>query len=277
MMTKQQLLCWGEDRLKEANIEEAVLNAWYLFEYSLPTNRMSFLMDRNKSVSDKQIEQYKELIEKRAKHIPLQHLTGVQEFMGYPFQVNEFVLIPRQDTEILVEEVLKEANGKKVLDMCTGSGCIIISLSKLSNLQKAVGVDISKEALKVAKENVIALEVDVDLIESDLFSNINKEEIFDIIVSNPPYIESCEVDRLMPEVKDHEPRLALDGMEDGLYFYRKIVKEAKNHLTKNGALFFEIGYNQGKAVSELMIENGYREVKVMKDLCGLDRVVMGKS
>ncbi len=277
MMTEQQLLSWGEDRLKKANIEEAVLDAWYLLEYSIPTNRISFLMDRNKIVSEKQIEQYKELIKKRASHIPLQHLTGVQEFMGYPFKVNEFVLIPRQDTEILVEEVLKEANGKKVLDMCTGSGCIIISLSKLSNLQKAVGVDISKEALKVAKENVIALEVDVDLIESDLFSNINKEETFDIIVSNPPYIESCEVDKLMSEVKDYEPRLALDGMEDGLYFYRKIVKEAKSHLTKNGALFFEIGYNQGKAVSELMIENGYREVKVMKDLCGLDRVVMGKS
>lgn len=276
MMKEQQLLCWGEDRLKEANIEEAVLDAWYLFEYSLKTNRMSFLMDRNKEVSEKQIEQYRQLIEKRASHIPLQHLTGVQEFMGYPFKVNEFVLIPRQDTEILVEEVLKEANGKKVLDMCTGSGCIIISLFKLSNLQKAVGVDISKEALKVAKENAITLEADVDLIESDLFSNIDKEETFDIIVSNPPYIESDEVDRLMPEVKDHEPRLALDGMEDGLYFYRKIVKEAKSHLTENGALFFEIGYNQGKAVSELMIKNGYKEVKVMKDLCGLDRVVTGK-
>ena len=275
MMTQQQLLCWGENKLKEVNIEEATLDAWYLLEYSLPTNRMSFLMDRNKCVSEEQTAQYKELIEKRASHIPLQHLTGLQEFMGYPFKVNEFVLIPRQDTEVLVEEVLKEANGKKVLDMCTGSGCIIISLSKLSNLQKAVGVDISKEALKVAKENVIALEVDVDLIESDLFSNINKEETFDIIVSNPPYIESHEVDKLMPEVKDHEPRLALDGMEDGLYFYRKIVKEAKNHLTKNGTLCFEIGYNQGKAVSELMVENGYKEVKVIKDLCGLDRVVTG--
>ena len=274
-MTKQQLLCWGEERLKEANIAEASLDAWYLMEYALSTNRMDFLMNRNQTVCEKQVEQYQKLIEQRASHIPLQHLTGVQEFMGYPFKVNEFVLIPRQDTELLVEEVLKKADGKRVLDMCTGSGCIIISLSKFSNLQKAVGVDISKEALKVAKENVIALEANVDLIESDLFSHLNKEEPFDIIVSNPPYIESSEVDKLMPEVKDHEPRLALDGMEDGLYFYRKIVKEAKHYLTKNGALFFEIGYNQGKAVCELMIENGYKEVKVIKDLCGLDRVVTG--
>ena len=274
-MTKQQLLCWGEERLKEANIEEASIDAWYLMEYALSTNRMDFLMNRNQTVCEKQVEQYQKLIEQRASHIPLQHLTGVQEFMGYSFKVNEFVLIPRQDTELLVEEVLKKADGKRVLDMCTGSGCIIISLSKFSNLQKAVGVDISKEALKVAKENVIALEANVDLIESDLFSHLNKEEPFDIIVSNPPYIESSEVDKLMPEVKDHEPRLALDGMEDGLYFYRKIVKEAKHYLTKNGALFFEIGYNQGKAVCELMIENGYKEVKVIKDLCGLDRVVTG--
>lgn len=274
-MTKQQLLYWGEESLKEANIGEASLDAWYLMEYALSTNRMDFLMNRNQTVCEKQVEQYQKLIEQRASHIPLQHLTGVQEFMGYPFKVNEFVLIPRQDTELLVEEVLKKADGKKVLDMCTGSGCIIISLSKFSNLQKAVGVDISKEALKVAKENVIALKADVDLIESDLFSNVNKEESFDIIVSNPPYIESSEVDKLMPEVKDHEPRLALDGMEDGLYFYRKIVKEAKHYLTENGALFFEIGYNQGKVVRELMIENGYKEVKVIKDLCGLDRVVTG--
>ncbi len=274
MMTEKELLYWGEEKLAEAGIEEAKLDAWYLMEYSLPTDRVSFLMNSNRVVSKEQVDNYKQFIEKRAGRIPLQHLTKVQEFMGYPFKVNEFVLIPRQDTEVLAEEVLKSAKGKKVLDMCTGSGCIIISLSKLSDLEKAVGADISKEALEVAKENAISLEANVAFVESDLFSNI--EETFDIIVSNPPYIESAQIDKLMPEVKDHEPRLALDGTEDGLYFYRKIIEKSHSYLTENGQLFFEIGYNQGKAVSELMKAKGYKKVKVIKDLSGLDRVVTGK-
>lgn len=273
-MTVKELLCWGEERLQKAHIEDAKLDAWYLMEYSFPIDRVSFLMDGNKAAGTEQIEKYQQLIEKRASHIPLQHLTGVQEFMGYPFKVNENVLIPRQDTEVLVEETLKSAKGKKVLDMCTGSGCIIISLAKLGNLEKAVGVDISRAALETAVENARSLEAEVVFVESNLFDKI--EETFDIIVSNPPYIESAEVDKLMPEVKEHEPRLALDGTEDGLYFYRKIIEEAEQYLAKDGELFFEIGYNQGEAVSALMKANGYKDVKVIKDLPGLDRVVTGK-
>lgn len=273
-MTVKELLCWGEESLVKASIKEAKLDAWYLMEYSFPIDRVSFLMNSSKDATAEQIEKYKQLIKKRAEHIPLQHLTGVQEFMGYPFKVNENVLIPRQDTEVLVEEVLKSARGKKVLDMCTGSGCIVISISKLGNPERAVGVDISKTALEVAKENAASLEADVTFVESNLFEQV--EGTFDIIVSNPPYIESAEVDKLMPEVKDHEPRLALDGTEDGLYFYRKIIEEADRYLTEDGQIFFEIGYNQGEAVSELLKAKGYKEVRVIKDLPGLDRVVTGK-
>ena len=158
--------------------------------------------------------------------------------------------------------------------MCTGSGCIIISLAKLGGLHRAVAADISTEALKVAKRNAKTLEADITWIESDLFDKV--EGKYDIIVSNPPYIESEEVDKLAKEVKDHEPRLALDGTEDGLYFYRKIIEEAENYLTENGAIFFEIGYNQGEAVSELLRAKGYQDIRVIKDLPGLDRVVTGR-
>ena len=273
-MTVKEVLRQGEESLQKAGIEDAKLDAWYLMEYSFSMDRVAFLMDGNKAASEEQIAKYQELIAKRAEHIPLQHLTGVQEFMGISFKVNENVLIPRQDTEVLVEETLKSVKGKKVLDMCTGSGCIIISLAKMGSLEKAVGVDISAKALEVAKENAASLEVEVTFVESNLFDKV--EGSFDIIVSNPPYIESAEVDRLMPEVKDHEPRLALDGTEDGLYFYRKIVEEADKYLTENGEIFFEIGYNQGEAVSELLRAKGYKEVRVIKDLPGLDRVVTGQ-
>lgn len=273
-MTAKELLRWGEERLLEAGIEDAKIDAWYLMEYSFPTDRVSFLMNGDEPSTAEQTDRYQNLIEKRASHIPLQHLTGVQEFMGYSFKVNENVLIPRQDTEILVEEVQKAAKGKRILDMCTGSGCIIISLQKLGSPERAVGVDISAKALEVARENALLLEAEVTFIESDLFEQV--EETFDIIVSNPPYIESAEVDKLMPEVRDHEPRLALDGTEDGLWFYRRIIEEADNYLTENGELFFEIGYNQGEAVSRLMRDKGYHDIRVIKDLPGLDRVVAGK-
>ena len=273
-MTARELLSWGEEQLSKAGIDDAKLDAWYLLEYSLPTDRVSFLMKGNNPVTEEKKEQYEVLIEKRASHIPVQHLTGVQDFMGLTFKVNEHVLIPRQDTEVLVEEVLKVSKGKNVLDMCTGSGCIIISLAKLGQLESATAVDISTEALKIARENAASLEADVSFVESDLFEKV--EGVYDIIVSNPPYIESEEVEKLEPEVKDHEPRLALDGTEDGLYFYRKIIEEADKYLTENGAIFFEIGYNQGEAVSELLRAKGYQDIKVIKDLPGLDRVVAGK-
>jgi len=160
-----------------------------------------------------------------------------------------------------------------VLDVCTGSGCIIISIAKLSKTTKAVGLDISPKALEVAISNKKENDVDVEFLESDLFENVTEK--FDIIVSNPPYIETSVIETLMPEVKCHEPMLALDGMEDGLYFYRKIVKQSRQYLTESGRIYFEIGYNQGEDVKQMLIEEGFYHVKVMKDLAGLDRVVCG--
>lgn len=273
MKTMEQVLHEGEKRLKEAFFEEAKLDAWYLMEYCFHINRVSFLLDKNRNVCEEKESQYISLIEKRKSHIPLQHITGEQEFMGYPFYVNEHVLIPRQDTEILVEEVIPYVKNKKVLDMCTGSGCILISLSKESNLKKGVGADISKEALKLAEKNAKRNDSKVSFVCSNLFESIN--ETFDVIVSNPPYIESKEIEHLMPEVRLHEPKIALDGAEDGLYFYRKIIKRAKNYLEPEGKLFFEIGYNQGESVCGLLEEAGYQNIHVKKDLSGLDRVVYG--
>ena len=272
-ITIEQLKKQGSDRLRDAGIAEADLDAAYLLEYVLHIDRMAFLMDKEKEVSSEDASRYMEQIEVRAKHIPLQHITGEQEFMGYSFFVNEHVLIPRQDTEVLVEQVAKLADGKRVLDVCTGSGCIILSLDQLCNLTKAVGVDLSTEALKVARANGIRLDSSVEWIESDLFANVTGT--FDIIVSNPPYIETKVIDGLMEEVRCHEPMMALDGGEDGLYFYRKIVEESPKYLTNNGYLCFEIGYNQGEEVKALMEHAGFQECQVIKDLAGLNRVVMG--
>ena len=272
-MTIEQLKKQGSDCLRAADIAEADLDAAYLLEYVLHIDRMTFLLDREKEVSLEDANRYMEQIEIRAKHIPLQHITGEQEFMGYSFKVNEHVLIPRQDTEVLVEQVSKLADGKRVLDVCTGSGCIILSLDKLCNLTKAVGVDLSTKALKVARENGNRLAGSVEWIESDLFTNVTGT--FDIIVSNPPYIETKVIDGLMEEVRCHEPMMALDGGEDGLYFYRKIVEESGKYLSDNGYLCFEIGYNQGEEVKTLMENAGFRDCQVIKDLAGLNRVVMG--
>ena len=199
--------------------------------------------------------------------------------MGLTFAVNEHVLIPRQDTEILVEDVLKELHdGMRELDLCTGSGCILLSLLHYSNACEGLGVDLSADALEVAEQNaetlLDAVNADrVHFLQSDLFDKV--EGKFEIIVSNPPYIASAEVEKLMPVVRDHEPRMALDGTEDGLHFYRRIIEEAGKHLVSSGMLFFEIGYDQGQAVSELMRTEGYREVQVVQDYAGLDRVVFG--
>lgn len=272
-ITIEQLKKQGSDCLRAAGIGEADLDAAYLLEYVLHIDRMTFLLNREKEVCLGDAKRYMEKIEIRAKHIPLQHITGEQEFMGYSFRVNEHVLIPRQDTEVLVEQVAKLADGKRVLDVCTGSGCIILSLDKLCNLIQAVGVDLSTEALKVARENGKRLDSSVEWLESDIFANVTG--IFDIIVSNPPYIETKVIAGLMEEVRCHEPRMALDGGEDGLHFYRRIIQESGKYLADNGYLFFEIGYNQGEEVKALMEDAGFRDCQVIKDLAGLNRVVMG--
>ncbi len=268
----------GKNILTEAGIAEAGLEARLLLEHVCGTGRNDLLVHGDRLVEDVQCNSYEQLLTGRADRIPLQYLTGCQEFMGLNFAADRHVLIPRQDTEILVEEVLKNLHdGMEILDMCTGSGCILISLLRYSNDCAGLGVDISGGALRVAEKNaqniLSGFSGKVRFLESDLFENV--EEMFDVIVSNPPYIPAGDMEGLMPEVRDYEPRIALDGGEDGLVFYRKILEESRSHLKKGGMLFFEIGYDQGRAVSKMMRETGFLDVQVRKDYAGLDRVVFG--
>ena len=275
-MTLKEAYKYGQVQLKNAQIEDADLDAWYLLEYVTGVSRAMYFMDMNRKLSEEEQNEYFNCMATRAKHIPLQHITGVQEFMGLSFRVNEHVLVPRQDTEVLVESVLDILESEmRVLDMCTGSGCILISLLKLCGFSdiRGVGADISKEALVVARKNAENLGVDATFLYSDLFSAV--EGKYDVIVSNPPYIRTSVIEELEEEVKFHDPLLALDGKEDGLYFYRSIVEKSLQHLTKGGNLFFEIGHDQGEAVSSLMKAAGFADVTVKKDLAGLDRVVFG--
>ena len=347
------VLNYGKKILKNAGIVEADLDAWYLFEQSFGISRAQyFLCARENIVGStaqkiavqeqhgdllesgnalecaelwlkEKLSAYEHALKKRAARIPLQQIIGQQEFMGLSFFVNEHVLIPRQDTETLVELVLQEQKDKdiSILDMCTGSGCIAVSLKKLGGYAHVEGADISEEALKVAKRNSEEIlennDVNNDAVNSrteqiqnctnltnnqnkqdnseermvsevrrvsqtgvtfrhsDMFSSFRETEQFNVIVSNPPYIPSAVIEELEPEVRDHEPRGALDGTADGLYFYRILAEECAKHLTPGGHVYFEIGYDQGAAVKELLDIHGFKDTRVIQDLTGKDRVVCG--
>lgn len=260
--------------LQEVQIEEAALDARLLLEEICGTDRNDLLVHGDRLVTEEQYNCYVNYIDMRRRHIPLQHILGYQEFMGLKFKVTPDVLIPRQDTETLVEEVMRNLHdGMHILDMCTGSGCILLSLLRYSNDCVGVGCDLSEKALRVARENARELSLEVEFVQSDLFENVCGK--YEIIVSNPPYIPSGEISTLMEEVKDHDPLLALDGREDGLYFYREIIKKAGQYLHPGGMLFLEIGCSQAEDVCRYMKEADYKEVAVCKDLAGLDRVVSG--
>ena len=347
------VLNYGKKILKNAGIAEADLDSWYLFEQSFGISRAQyFLCARENIVGStaqkiavqeqhgdllesgnalecaelwlkEKLSVYESALKKRAARIPLQQIIGRQEFMGLTFFVNEHVLIPRQDTETLVELVLQEQKDKdiSILDMCTGSGCIAVSLKKLGGYAHVEGADISEEALKVAKRNSEeilenndvnndavnsrteqiqnctnltnnqnkqdnseermvsevrrASQTGVTFRHSDMFSSFRETEQFNVIVSNPPYIPSAVIEELEPEVRDHEPRGALDGTADGLYFYRILAEECAKHLTPGGHVYFEIGYDQGAAVKELLDIHGFKDTRVIQDLTGKDRVVCG--
>ena len=275
ILTLQMIYKEGAETLEHAGIPDAKLDAWYLLEYVTGSSRASYFGDPKREVPKEQAESYREVILRRAGHIPLQHITGEQEFMGYTFLVNPDVLIPRQDTETLTEEALKFTEpGMKVLDLCTGSGCILISLMKKCHGLTGTGCDISEKALKTARENGRRLQVEASWIQSDLFEQIS--ERFDLIVSNPPYIRTGVIEELQQEVRLHDPWIALDGKKDGLYFYRRIIAESTGYIRDNGALMFEIGHDQAEDVVRLMEEAGYTQIRVKKDLAGLDRVVTGR-
>ncbi|MCC8045987.1 MAG: peptide chain release factor N(5)-glutamine methyltransferase [Clostridiales bacterium] len=366
----------AQQYLADHEIEDASVDAWYLLEYVTGISRAAYLADRDRKMSKEQQDAYVALVNQRGAHIPLQHLTGEQEFMGLPFLVNEHVLIPRQDTETLVELALEKletmqnlrccSSGRdtntaeqtflRVFDLCTGSGCIAISIAKLWKQRKqkhsvtagirqqnqksgaAAGMpqqkhksdltagirqrtdtdinievyasDISEDALAMAGENARRLGAEVHFFQGDLFAweslagsdamekagrecesetkekagsefgpDVRSSEavpVFDMIVSNPPYIRTDVIAELAEEVRSHEPRLALDGGADGLDFYRRILRESPAHLRDGGWLLLEIGYDQGEAVADLMRKNGFSRVQVAKDLPGQDRVVSGR-
>lgn len=284
-MTLYDLLNEGSSALQQAGDTDAENDAKLLLLTAFDLNLVHFLMDRLRPLSEtdaavqKQIQNYRAMVTKRASRVPLQQILGSQEFMGLDFFVNEHVLIPRQDTETLVELVLEEQKekNKKLLDLCTGSGCIAISLAVKGGYESVTATDLSEEALQVAGKNAREHQKTIRFFQGDLFSALPQSEAktFDIITSNPPYIPTAVIATLEPEVREHEPMMALDGTEDGLKFYRQIAKEAGVWLKLGGSIYLEIGYDQGEAVSGLLADAGFTNVRVVKDLPGKERVVCG--
>ena len=262
--------------LEQHEVPDPGIDALLLLQFVCGITRAHYYAVREDRMPEEEFDRYMELIQRRSARIPLQQLTGEQQFMGLPFHVSEDVLTPRQDTEILVEEALKRARpGAKILDLCTVSGCILISLLKLGPDLEGTGSYLSEKALEIAAENAEMNKVEVSFVQSDLFSRI--PGTFDMIVSNPPYIVSSVIGSLMEEVRDHEPLMALDGGTDGLDFYRRIVPESVDHLNPGGWLIVEIGYDQGDLVRSMFIDHQYEDVDVIRDLGGNDRVVLGRK
>lgn len=251
-----------------------------LLQKVLGVDRLYILLNLERVLSEDEEQLFNKFINERLNNRPIAYIVGNREFMGLDFFVKEGVLIPRPDTEVLVEEVIKLAkkkDAKNILDIGTGSGAITVSLAKYLENVKVTSVDISDIALEIGKRNAISNEVDdrINFVKSDLFTNIDKETKFDIIVSNPPYIKREVIDTLDKQVKDYEPYNALEGGVDGLDFYRAITKQAKNYLKKGGILAYEVGHDQSEDVSKLMEMDGYTNIYTLKDLQQIDRVVIG--
>lgn len=281
MYSYRTLLREGEERLANAGIFEAKNDAWLLLSSASGFSRTNYLMRSEDAVPEDVCEAFNQKLNRRLNHEPLQYIEGSAPFMGYDFYVDENVLIPRMDTEVLVckaIELVQSGQNISVLDMCTGSGCIIesifLELTKKGMCVTAAASDVSEGALTVAKKNADRLSAKVTFFQGNLFENVTGK--YNIITSNPPYIRTDVIRGLEPEVKEHEPMLALDGYEDGLYFYRKIVEDAYEYLCEGGYLVMEIGHDQGADVSCLCADRGYEGIEVIRDLAGLDRVVVAK-
>lgn len=308
-MTISELEKEGIESLTGAMVPDAAVDARALLMHAGNMKMSDLLLKRREEAPKELCDKFRQLIMQRCERVPLQHIIGETEFMGLPFYVNENVLCPRPDTEILIEKVVAHIKKDmpacstediRILDLCTGSGCIITSILKLSGdkyeighsgVKKTdtplfctgrkitgVGTDLYEEALELARKNAWRNGIEMDRVQfcrGDLFEAVSKDERFDIIVSNPPYIPARFIDELMPEVRDHEPRSALDGGEDGLDFYRKISKEALGYFKEGGWLFFEIGFDQREDVTTIMSDLGYKDIGSAKDLSENDRVVWG--
>lgn len=297
-MTLYQLLQEGCEELRLAKDTDAAEDARLLLLAAFGLDTVHFLLNRMQELPDDEaahasMKRYREMVARRRSRCPLQQILGSQEFMGLEFYVNQHVLIPRQDTETLVELVLEEQKdtGLRVLDLCTGSGCIAVSLAVKGGYRDITATDLSMEALKVARRNVElhGCAGRIRLVQGDLFRALEQpgeqsaaptahksRPVFDIITSNPPYIPTAVIQTLEPEVREHEPLLALDGTEDGLLYYRRIASEAKAYLAERGSLYLEIGHDQGMAVRDIFKAEGYQDIRVCKDLPGNDRVVCAR-
>lgn len=278
-MTYREMMQLIEKRLQEAGIEEYKSDTRILMTEVTSQNMASVLFHANDDLDEEMIGKLTECTDRRCRREPLQYILGNQEFMGLKFVCRDTCLIPRPDTEMLVETAISEikkmgiAGSFTLLDMCTGSGCVGISIAALLEQVELTLSDISEEALRVAQENLKLNKVEARLVQSDIFASI--DEKYDVITANPPYIKTSMIQTLMPEVSVFEPKLALDGGEDGLVLYRQIIAGAPQHLRDGGLLAFEIGDEEGDEVSTLMEQNGFRDVKVLKDYCGFNRVVYG--
>lgn len=270
-----ELLENARSYLGEKGIAEARTDAWLLMEEVFEIGRSWYFVHGEMVPDPEKAIYYWKLVEQRGRRIPLQYLTKRTWFYGLPFTVSEHVLIPRQDTEILVEEALKHVKpGMRILDMCTGSGCVLLAILANCKQVSGIGVDLSEKALDVAEKNAEDLQIPAEFFQSDLFEKV--DGMFDVIVSNPPYIRTDVISSLMPEVRDHEPLMALDGKEDGLYFYRKILAQTGRYLRPGGWICFEIGFDQGEDLRSLMKAQGLERIEIVKDLAGLDRTALGR-
>ena len=278
-MTIRELIAIGEEKLTAAGIHDAANDARELLSFATGKDRTGLIMYINSEVANETSQRYYDLIAQRAARIPLQHLTGEQEFMGYRFKVTKDVLVPRMDTELLVMEASKRAVlGAKILDLCTGSGIIGIALKKICFGAEVTLTDVSEEALAIARENADTNKAEVRIIKSDMFKGLDPDDKYTMIVSNPPYIPASEIEGLEPEVRDHDPLMALDGGDDGLDFYRIIAEQAPDHMKPGAWLLLEIGYDQGETVPDLIRKTGrfMDSIEVFKDLAGNDRVVAAR-
>jgi release factor glutamine methyltransferase len=282
--TVRDLLERGFKSLSKTERKSPRLESELIVMHLLDVDKAYLYTHPNRIVSKEIIEKFEELIEKRKEGYPIQYILKNQEFMGLDFHVTEGVLVPRPDTEILIEYIIKFARKNKkekikILDIGTGSGAISLSLAYYIENSYIYSVDISEKAIKIARKNKkkMNLEDRVELITKDILEGFPEiDEKMDIVVSNPPYIPSRDIDSLQIEVSKYEPRLALDGGDDGLVFYRYITEKAKEKLIDNGLLCYEIGYDQGESVKNIMGDNGYKEILVLKDLQGRDRAVIGR-
>ncbi|MCK5050508.1 MAG: peptide chain release factor N(5)-glutamine methyltransferase [Candidatus Cloacimonetes bacterium] len=268
----RKLLDWLTAQLKKNEITSPKQNAETIISHVLQMKRLDIYLQPEKEISEAQLKIILEITTRRKKHEPLQYILGETEFYGYKFKVSNSVLIPRPETELLVEKIIhEEKNIDNILDIGTGSGAIIIALAKNLDTENIDAVDISESALKIAQQNADLNNVEINFFRSDIYENITNK--YDLIISNPPYISQDEYELLPKEIKDHEPRSALHAENNGLYFYKKILQNAKEHLTEFGKIYFEIGYDQAEKITGIAKENGFSKIQVFKDLNGFDRIM----